>query len=98
MKIDCKMTLLHALHRQIVRYIAFNTIGIAFYLINGAGYFWPIWVLLLWGADLLYQAYQLNLLKSAEVYTDNVIAVTKKWKKQHEKIVQSDEQNKKNTQ
>ena len=36
-----------------VAYVVVNAMLVAIWVVTGAGYFWPAWVLLCWGAGLL---------------------------------------------
>lgn len=73
MNLDEKIVLLKSLHKQILRYAGFSVLSLMIWILNGGGYLWPVWVMLIWGSDLLYQAYQLNLLKTARKYTDRIL-------------------------
>lgn len=87
-EIKNKIALLSNLHNQIIRYVGINTAGIIIWTLSGGGYFWPIWTIVLWGSDLLYQAYKLDLLKNTIKYKDSILDVARKWEnKQVEKMV-----------
>lgn len=49
-----------ALKKQGFSYIAVNAGLILIWLINGMGYFWPIWPIVWWGLSLLIQAWKLT--------------------------------------
>jgi|SaaInlV_200m_DNA_6_1039755.scaffolds.fasta_scaffold15217_3 hypothetical protein len=51
-------------YKEMTIYVAANLLFILIWLLSGAGYFWPIWVILGWGIPLFLQALYLNLLPS----------------------------------
>ncbi|MGO9456182.1 MAG: 2TM domain-containing protein [Acidimicrobiales bacterium] len=41
-----------------VAYVVINAVLIVIWAVSGAGYFWPAWVLLVWGAFLVLHAWK----------------------------------------
>jgi hypothetical protein len=46
------------LSSDVVVYAVINTVLIVIWAVSGAGYFWPAWVLLVWGAFLVLRAWK----------------------------------------
>ena len=46
-------------HRDLVAYVAINGFLIVIWALNGAGYFWPGWVLAVWGLGLILKGWDL---------------------------------------
>ena len=42
---------------HLISYLAVNTMVILIWAVTGAGYFWPIWLIALWGIGLVINAY-----------------------------------------
>lgn len=42
---------------HLISYLAVNTMVILIWAMTGAGYFWPIWLIGLWGIGLVINAY-----------------------------------------
>lgn len=42
---------------HLISYLAVNTMVVVIWALTGAGYFWPIWLIALWGIGLVINAY-----------------------------------------
>jgi hypothetical protein len=42
---------------HVAAYVVFNAFMVAIWAITGAGYFWPIWIIALWGIGLVMHAW-----------------------------------------
>ena len=49
----------HKFHGDVVAYVIINVLLIGIWALSGAGYFWPGWVLAVWGVLLLLDAWNL---------------------------------------
>jgi len=44
---------------HVATYVVFNTFMVVLWAVTGAGYFWPIWLIALWGIGLVLHAWDL---------------------------------------
>jgi hypothetical protein len=53
-----RVTLRRDFGSHVVAYVAVNTAFVLVWALTGAGYFWPAWVLCLWGVGLVLHAWE----------------------------------------
>jgi len=56
--------LLKNFYGELYSYVIVNGGLVLFWLFSGAGYFWPIWVIAIWGISLLIKASKLHIIDS----------------------------------
>lgn len=59
------VTSLKNFYGELSSYILVVTISLIVWLLSGGGYFWPIWVILIWGIVLFLKASKLHIISPA---------------------------------
>lgn len=78
-EIQQRVISLRAFYMRTIRYIGLNFVGILIWMLSGGGYFWPIWVIVLWGLDIAYEANKLDLFQNKQHYQKKLADITSKW-------------------
>jgi Sec-independent protein translocase protein TatA len=80
---------LKAFYNEFYSFLIVSAFGMLIWLLAGAGYFWPIWVLVLWGGPLFFKASKLRIIsedyyKMICTFRDQLPFLKKSW--EHDKM------------
>lgn len=69
-------------YRDILTYCTVNLVFILIWLLAGAGYFWPFWVIFGWGIGLFVQAFVLGLIPRVEQVQKHFPFLSTRWEEE----------------
>lgn len=69
-------------YRDILAYCAVNVVFFLIWLLAGAGYFWPFWVMFGWGIGLFVQAFTLKLIPRVDQLQKYFPFLNNQWEKE----------------
>lgn len=80
---------LKAFYNELYTFLITSAFSVLVWLLAGAGYFWPIWILVLWGGPLFLKASKLGIVnpdyhKLVTSFRDQLPFLKKSW--EHEKL------------
>lgn len=80
---------LKAFYNEFYSFLIVSAFSLLIWLLSGAGYFWPIWLLVLWGGPLFFKASKLQILnkdyyKMICTFRDQLPFLKKSW--EHDKM------------
>lgn len=82
-------------YRDILTYCVVNLIFILIWILAGAGYFWPFWVMFGWGIGLFVQAFMLKLIPRVEQLQMHLPFLNPQWEKEQVKKLMEQSESKK---